>query len=70
MHLKPLSELIRIRLVMQKTSLSKSQIYKLSASGNFPKPIRLGVSSVAWLTSEVDGWIRQRINARDTGVSV
>lgn len=70
MHLKPLSELIRIRLVMQKTSLSKSQIYKLSASGTFPKPIRLGVSSVAWLSSEVDDWIQERISMRDMEVSV
>jgi len=31
------------------------------ASDRFPKPVRLGSRSVAWVAAEVDGWIAARI---------
>jgi prophage regulatory protein len=41
--------------------LSRSTIYAMVKSGNFPKPISLGPRSVGWLSSELDEWIKQRI---------
>jgi len=31
------------------------------AKGLFPKPIRLGEMTVAWVDSEIDAWIAARI---------
>jgi prophage regulatory protein len=32
--------------------------------GRFPKQVSLGAKSVAWLESEVDDWIMERIGER------
>ena len=32
---------------------------------NFPKPVRMGANSVAFVESEVDDWIQARIDERD-----
>jgi prophage regulatory protein len=55
--------LIRRKEVERLTSLSKSRIYALMNSGDFPKPVSLGAMSVAWLEVEVHEWIAQRIEA-------
>jgi prophage regulatory protein len=58
--------LLRLRDVMALVRLSKSQIYKLSADGRFPASIKLveGGTSVAWLESEVQEWIEERVSKR------
>lgn len=40
-------------------------IARLEAAGKFPKRVRLGANRVAWLLSEVDAWVRERITVRD-----
>lgn len=62
--------LIRIRQVMAKTGISKSQVYRLSKLGQFPKPIKLTTQSVAWIEQEVERWIEQRISQRDSHAEV
>ncbi|MFA6700562.1 MAG: AlpA family transcriptional regulator [Thiomicrospira sp.] len=57
--------LIRIRDVMSMTGISKSQIYRLSNMGEFPKPTRLTAQSVAWVKQEVEQWINDKIQARN-----
>lgn len=47
------------------TGLSKSYIYDLMERGIFPKPVKLGPKSVAWVDDEVRQWIADRIAARD-----
>lgn len=58
--------LLRVREVMRMTSLSRSYIYALASGGNFPRSISLvpGGTSRAWLESEVQEWLRQRVLAR------
>lgn len=41
-------------------------IARLEAAGKFPKRVNLGPGRVAWLLSEVDAWVRERIAERDT----
>lgn len=64
--------LMRIREVIQKTGLSKSSIYDLMAQGHFPKTIRLSPNAngrcVAFLESEIESWIAERIAARNVAV--
>lgn len=56
--------LIKLKEVIQKTSLGHSSIYKFIAEGTFPKQVSLGAKSVAWVESEVDDWIMERIESR------
>ena len=62
--------LLRLALVLYKTGLSRSSLYEKIASGDFPKPVRLGTDakSVAWPEHEVDAWIRNLIQRRDGDV--
>lgn len=56
--------LLRLKQLMDKTGLKRSQIYAYMAQGNFPKSIKIGPSSVAWLESEIEEWINSRIDCR------
>lgn len=57
--------LLRIRQVMAKTALSRSCIYALAQKGDFPKPVKLGERSSAWIEGEVLEWIEERIRSRN-----
>jgi len=57
--------LIKLKEVMAKTSLGRSTIYEFMTKGSFPKQVLLGVKSVAWLKTEVDDWIMDRIGERE-----
>ncbi|EPE4171392.1 helix-turn-helix transcriptional regulator [Yersinia enterocolitica] len=54
--------LLRLRQVEDKIGLGKSWIYQQIRLQQFPSSIRLNKRHVAWLESEVDAWIRQRIH--------
>jgi prophage regulatory protein len=58
--------LIRIREVVSMTGISKSQVYRLANMGAFPKPTRLTAQSVAWVKQEVQAWIDDKVQARDS----
>ncbi|KAB7695556.1 helix-turn-helix transcriptional regulator [Plesiomonas shigelloides] len=62
--LHPVVRFIRVREVMQKTGLSKSGIYDLIARGSFPQKVSLGERSVAFVESEIDDWLIERMNER------
>ena len=57
--------LIKLKEVIEKTSLGRSTIYEFMTQGTFPKQVSLGAKSVAWLESEVDDWIMERIGERE-----
>lgn len=63
----PALRFIRVREAIKKTGLSKSSIYDLMAQGSFPQTIRLSDSgrAVAFIESEVDAWMAERIAARN-----
>ncbi|WP_434939700.1 AlpA family transcriptional regulator [Shewanella sp. HL-SH8] len=58
-------KLIKLRTVMECTALARSTIYKLMDEGVFPKSVNLGVRSVAWVESEIQDWILERIEERN-----
>ena len=61
---------IRRREVQYNTGLSRSSLYRLIASGNFPPPIQLSENAVGWLATEVSAWIAGRVAAtRSNGTS-
>jgi len=55
------NRLIRRKEVQAKTGLGASSIYALMKQGKFPHPIHLSIRRVAWIESEVDLWIEERI---------
>ncbi len=62
-------KVLKLKSVIEKTTLCHSTIYKLISEGNFPKPIDLTGRAVGWVDSEVDNWIVNKIEARDGLVS-
>lgn len=56
--------LIRRDEVLHRTGLSTTEIYRRMAADAFPKQIRLGAKSVAWLESEIDQWIFEQVGAQ------
>ncbi|MCT4714471.1 AlpA family transcriptional regulator [Enterobacteriaceae bacterium H18W14] len=57
-------QLLRLRQVEEKTGLKRSQIYIYMKSGAFPRSIKIGPASVAWLESEIDEWINLKLIRR------
>lgn len=49
--------------VQTRTCLGKTRIYELIASGDFPKPVRLG-RRIAFVEQEITTWILQRMAER------
>lgn len=58
-------KVLKLKAVIEKTTLCHSTIYKLIAEGKFPKPIDLTGRAVGWVDSEVDDWIKGKIIDRD-----
>lgn len=55
---------LRLAQVMAKTGLKRPQVYAYMKTGDFPKSVKIGPSSVAWLESEIEEWINTKINNR------
>lgn len=58
--------LLSIDQVLDKVPVSRQQIYALVAKREFPKQKRIGKNRVAWLESEVDTWIKERVLESET----
>lgn len=63
-------KLIRIKTVCEITSLSKSYVYQLQNKGLFPKAIQIvpNGKAKAWLLSEVNQWIEDKVQQRNNGM--
>jgi prophage regulatory protein len=55
---------ISIHEVRDRTSLSKTHIYRLMDRGRFPRPVPLGPRRVAWREGEVEAWMEERVSER------
>jgi prophage regulatory protein len=54
---------LRLPAVCDRTGLSISQVYRLQAAGQFPRRVKLALSTAAWIESEVQQWCADRIAA-------
>ncbi|EAA5763696.1 AlpA family transcriptional regulator [Salmonella enterica] len=61
--------LIRLPEVQRRTGYSKAWIYRLISQNRFPSSVKIGSRAIAFVESEVDEWISQRIEERDALVS-
>ena len=53
---------LRIGDLQDKVGLSRSQIYKLIAEGDFPKQDKLGERVAVWQESKVEEWMYSKVN--------
>jgi prophage regulatory protein len=59
---------IRLPRVKELCAYSRSSIYLQIAQGKFPRPVDLGGGrAVAWLESEIVGWINARVTSSRSG---
>jgi prophage regulatory protein len=58
--------ILRLPAVKARVGLSRSSIYLYISRGLFPKPIAIGQRSVGWVSSEIQDWLRQRIEESRT----
>lgn len=57
--------LVSKKQVREMVLYSYAHIDRLEAEGLFPKRVRLGQNRVGWVKSEVEDWIKDRIEQRD-----
>jgi len=60
-----LMRFLRLPEVIQISGYRRTTIYEMIKAGNFPAPVHLGPRAVAWVESEVEAWMQERIDARD-----
>lgn len=59
--------ILRMKLLLVRTGLSRATIYRRIAAGRFPPPIDLGERCRGWYESEVDRWIANPSSYRTDG---
>ncbi|EPO9228750.1 helix-turn-helix transcriptional regulator [Escherichia coli] len=52
---------IRLSEVQRRTGYSKAWIYRLIKEQRFPQFVKIGSRSIAFIESEIEEWINQRI---------
>jgi len=57
-------KLISIKQVCERTSLSRTTINNWRSVGKFPLPVPIGEKRFAFVESEIQQWIDERIAAR------
>jgi prophage regulatory protein len=53
-------QFLRVRKVTEMVGFSKTTLYARVKEGSFPKPVRLGPHSVAFLEADVLNWMKSR----------
>lgn len=58
--------LIKLPEVLERTSLSRSALYRLLSEGRFPTPAKVtGARINAWSADEINAWIEAQLTARE-----
>lgn len=60
-------QLICKKELVKLVKYSPQHIARLEKAGQFPKRLQLGQNRVAWLLSEIEDWIDERLIRRDVG---
>lgn len=56
---------LRLKQVCSKCGISHMTVYRHEKAGTFPRKVRLGVNSIAYLEEEIEQWMQERVAARD-----
>ena len=55
---------IRVREVLQKTGIGRTTLHRLRIEGTFPQAVSISENSIAFVESEVEAWMSERMAAR------
>ena len=55
---------LRLEQVREITQLSRSSIYRLMSTGEFPKQIPITSRQVVWVKSQVQDWCHKKVKGR------
>lgn len=55
------SSITRLPALIDRTGLSRSNIYHQVNQGTFPTPIKIGMRAVGWLESDIDEWLSRKV---------
>ena len=61
--------LISLGEVERRTSLKKSKLYTMMKAGEFPRAKIISPGRRAWLASEIQAWIAQRVDSPSAATS-
>jgi prophage regulatory protein len=56
------TRMLRLQDVIQRTGLSRSQIYRLIPNKEFPSQVSLSDRVVGWVEAEIEQWLQDRIS--------
>jgi len=62
-------QLIRLSVVLNLTGFSKTGLYESINSGEFPKNVKISERSSAWVLSEVQDFIKKKMDERSQEVN-
>jgi len=57
---------LSLKEVKEITGFSRSSIYSYIQQSRFPKAILIGSRKVAWMKTEIDAWVAEKIATRRT----
>lgn len=55
---------LKLKEVMEITSLGSSTIYRHMDNGTFPRQIKLGGLRVGWMESDINQWLERRMSGK------
>lgn len=59
--------IIRLRTVLDRTSLSRTTLYRKMGEGTFPRQVKISVHGAGWRESAVQRWIDDPMGYREEG---
>lgn len=69
LHAQLAAALLRKRDILALTGWSNSTLYNRIAAGTFPRQVRTGPRTVAWLQQEVLAYIDKQVAERNSAIS-
>lgn len=60
----PMPALLSRDAVLKIAGISNATLYRWMANGEFPQPVRISRYKVGWLESDIEAWIKGKVEAR------
>ncbi|MBP2302563.1 helix-turn-helix transcriptional regulator [Azospirillum picis] len=59
------TKLLRFPDVQARVGYTRVHIDRLERGGRFPKRVQIGARAVAWVESEIEDWLRRKMDSRE-----
>ncbi len=58
-----MTRILTLPEVLEATRISRSALYRMIESNEFPRPLKLGERRNGWTDQQIEGWIADRLAA-------